>query len=410
MSERPAPPRVETSAWFRPKAFLLGLALGLALCSALARAVSHRGYHEVFTRFHPVISPEAQYFPTLEEMCGIVRMRCRPEQVLVVVGGNSVFEGVGQPAEKLWTAELQRLLGERFVVVNFAFRGALCTDGGAVVAEALRKEYPRQIYVANSVPFMAPLPFGLEPYRYLFWEARGRGALEAFAPRDNMVEHYEHDYFNRGMYFERWGRESLDRVLRFRDLWNWVGYEYLFTIKNPVTPHLPQATWARRRFPDEEPDFELTPVSGRFLPQNREAEMRIVRAFSEHFYQRDPRGGWRPIAAGRIEFDVVAKAAIPDDLKARTLIMLSRNSPVYLKQLTPDELRREDIVYAEGAAAWRKQGYEAADYGRDYDDADFGDRTHLAASGGRKLAGTVAGLVQTMSGRLGYLRNPSDRP
>jgi len=410
MSDQPAKPRVEKSAYFRPTTFLVGFALGLVLCSAVARVVSRRGYHEEFTRFFPVISPEAQYFPTLEEMCGIVRMRCRPDQVLVIVGGNSVFIGVGQPVNRMWTAELQRLLGERFVVINFAFRGALCTDGGAVVAEALRREFPRQVYVANAVPFGPPAPYGILPYRYLFWEARSRGLLESFAPRDELVEDFEHREFSWGTRFEHWGKEWLDRAIRFRDLWNWVGYRYLFTIENPVTPHLPQAVWARKRFADLEPDFEAMPFGERFSPGIRDAEMKIVRGFSAFSCFRDFHGAWRPRPIVRLDFERVAKGAIPDDLKARTLIMLSRNSPYYLRQLTADEARREDAAYRGGIEAWRGAGYEAEDYGRNYDDADFGDRTHLAASGGRKLAVQVADRVRAISDKLGYLGQASPNP
>jgi lysophospholipase L1-like esterase len=410
MSDQPPNPGIEKSVFFRPRAFLLGLVAGLTLCSTIARVASHQGYHEAFTRFFPQISPEAQYYPTLEEMCGIVRMRCRPDQVLVIVGGNSIFNGVGQPAAKMWTVELQRQLGEGFVVVNFAFRGALCTDGGAVVAEALRKEYPRQVYVANAAPFTPPAPYGIEPYRYLFWEARSRGLLESYPPRDEMVEEFERTGFTWGNRFDLWGKDWLDRVLRFRDLWNLVGYEYLFTIANPITPHLPQAVWARKRFADVEPDFEAMPLGDRFRPENRDVEMRIVRGFSEGSCVRDRRGAWRPKTLVRIQFEEVARGAVPDDLKARTLIMLSRNCPYYLRQLTADERLRDDAAYRDGAAAWRKAGYEAADYGRDYDDADFGDRTHLSASGGRKLALQVSEHIQEIARKLGYLNQQPPKP
>jgi hypothetical protein len=402
MSDPAAKPTIERSGAFRPLAFLLGLGLSLVLCSATARVVSRRGYHTTFTRFHTVLSPAGQYYPTLEEMCGIVRMRCRPGQILVIVGGNSVFEGVGQPAAKLWTAELQRLLGARYVVVNFAFGGALCTDGGARVAEVLRREYPRQIYVANTAPFNVPFPYGIEPYRYLLWEARSRGLLEAYRPRDAVVDRFVIDDFNLGGRFELRGKGWLDRVLRFRDFWNWVGYDYLFTIENPLTPSLPKLLWPRSKFPDDEPDFDSRPLRERYSPANREAEMKIVRAFSGHFYEKDSGGDWRPIPKLRQEFETMAKAAFPDDQKPRTLIMLSRNSPVYLRQLTADEVRREDAAYRDGVEAWREAGYQSGEYGRDFKDVDFGDRTHLAASGGRKLAATVADRVRAMASSLGY--------
>jgi hypothetical protein len=401
---------LDRSWFFRPTTFLAGLVAGLALCSAVARRVSHRGYHDAFTRFTPVLSPEGQYYPTLEEMCGIARERCRPDQVLVIVGGNSIFNGVGQPAEKLWTVELQRLLGGRFVVLNFAFRGALCTDGGAVVAEALRGEYPRQVYVANALPFGQPLAYGADPYRYLFWEALRSGRLEDFAPRGERVAWVEAHQYTWAELFELWGRDEMDRALRFRDLWNWVGYERYFTIPSPVTPTLPEATWARRRFADAEPDFEATPVADRFRPEFRDAEMKIVRGFSERSYERGAGGGWRLKPSVRAEFAQLAKAAFPDDLKGRTLIMLSRNNPFYVGQLSADELLRDSAAFRDAVEEWRRAGYEASDYGSGFEPADFGDRTHLSASGGRKLAGQVAGLVTEITRKRGYLQKDPPTP
>ena len=389
-------------AIFRPGFFLAGLVLGLAVFALTARVVSHRGYHDTFTRFHVRLSPEAHYYPTVEEMCGIVRARCRPDQVLVIVGGNSIFHGVGQPADRMWTVELQRLLGDRYCVINFAFRGALCTDGGAVVAEVLRHEFPRQIYVANSSPFSPPAPQGIEPYRYLFWEARSLGLLEDFGPRNALVTAFEHHDLTPAQRFEISGSGLLDRVLRYRDFWNWIGYRYFFTIQNPHTPDLPQAVWARDKFSDQENDFDSFPFTQRFRPELLEAEMSIVRGFSQLFYAKDDSGRWQLKPAVRADFLQLAHAAVPDDLKSRTLIMLSRNSPYYLKNLTADELAREDLAYHDAVAAWQEAGYAAGDYGRDFAEPDYGDRTHLTVAGGRKLAHVVAKEIQAMVQSLGY--------
>jgi len=60
-----------------------------------------RDHYPRFTRFIPAISPEVSYYPTVAEMCAIVRARHRPGQVLVIVGGNSIFYGSGQPADQM---------------------------------------------------------------------------------------------------------------------------------------------------------------------------------------------------------------------------------------------------------------------------------------------------------------------
>ena len=290
------------------------------------------------------------------------------------------------------------------MVVNFAFRGALCTDGGAIVAEALRKEYPHLIYVANTSPFGAAAPFGTEPYRYLFWEARSRGVLESFGLRDFALKDFASHQMGAGERFDVWARASLDRVLRFRDLWNYIGFTYFFTIPNPATPHLPEATWPRSRLADTENDFDAFPFEQRFRPDIRTAEMKIVRGFSWSYYEQGPDGAWRVKPTELERYDFAVRAAFPDDLKPRTLIMLSRNCRLYLDQLTPSELARDDQAYLDCAALWQKYGYSCAEYGRNYEPADFGDRTHLTAEGGLKLAADVAERVRALAVKLGYTK------
>ena len=223
----------------------------------------------------------------------------------------------------MWTLELQkRQLGDGYAVGSTPglSRGPLHRQAAPSWRESLRKRvYPRQIYVANSAPFTPPAPYGtLEPYRrYMFWEARAAaGVLRAFSfrPRDALVSDYESEHMAWGERFGIWGREWLDRALRFRDLWNWVGYTHFFTIENARTPHMMQAVWPRRDFDDQEPDFEDTPVDDRFRPSYNDAiEMKITRAFSGHFFFKDWKGNWRPDPApARVDFeDNFARGAVP---------------------------------------------------------------------------------------------------
>jgi hypothetical protein len=90
--------------------------------------------------------------------------------------------------------------------------------------------------------------------------------------------------------------------------------------------------------------------------------------------------------------------------------MLSRNNPFYVGLLSADERLRDSAAFRDAVAEWRKAGYEACDYGSGYDPADFGDRTHLSAAGGRKLAGQVAGLILEIAGKRGYLQKEPPPP
>lgn len=395
----------ETPAPFRPWLFLLGVALGLAACAGAGHWAARHHSHPNFTRFASRISPEGNYYPTLDEMCNVVRERMTAGKILVIVGGNSIFHGVGQPADRVWTLELQRLLGERFVVVNLALRGAGIVDGGAIVSEVLRDEFPQLIYVANTSPWSLPHPAGQEPYVYLMREARARGLLADLPGRDELLADFRRRALSWSDYLQMLGVAHSDRVLRYRDLWNWVGFNWYFSVPSPLTPTGSLATVARGRIPDEELDFAEIPASVRFRPEVFEPEMRIVRGFSSTYLAANGSGGWslRPDVAEN--FRAVAGAAMPDWLKRRTLVMLSRNSPHYTRQLTPEERERDELAYATSLEAWRAAGYHAQDYGRDFSPLDFGDRTHLTTAGGRKLAAVVAAELRTLGRQLNYLTN-----
>lgn len=392
------------SLWFRPRLFLAGLALGIVGCVGLGHYVTRHDYHAGFTRFHPRISPESSYYPTVDEMCAIVRARCRPDQILVIVGGNSILNGVGQPADQLWTLELQRLLGDKYAVINLAFRGALATDGGAVIAEVLRKEFPRQIYIANMQPMGDLHGLGLETYQFIFWEAHARGLLEDYAPREKLIEDFRRSTEAPPNLRELMLVAHADGVLRFRDLWNWVGYQHVFTVSSFYTPNFPRLLTARKHLRDEERDYEEMPFisPARFGAEKEPAEMAITRGFTSGFYEKDAQGEWSLLPATRNTFTVAAQTGFPDSLKARTLLVVSRNAPFYRKKLTADELLRDDQGYRDTVALLESLGYRAMEYGKDFAETDYGDRTHLTVSGGKKLAAMVAAKVEETARQQGY--------
>jgi hypothetical protein len=385
--------------------FFLGLFAGLGALSWLGWRDGHADFHPNYVRIYPAISPETNYYPTLDEMVSIVRARCRRDQILVIVGGNSILEGVWQPAADLWSAHLQELLGDRYCVVNLAFRGGSPTDGGAVVAEVLRKEFPRQILVANEAPFNGVESFAHEPYRYIFWQAYFRGRLMHDDARSQHISEYLWNTHQRAVFMESAASAWLDRALNYRDFWNRVCFEDFCTVPSILGDYIPKMLAPRRTFKDEEPDaYDPAFQSRKYAAASLEAEMSIVRGMTAQFYGKAPNGSWVLSWAVHRKMARMYREAFPAALIPRTLILLSQNSPYYRRRLTPQERERDELGYRDCVSLWRGAGYAAMEYGRDFTDDDFGDRTHLSKTGGRKLAEALAPEVRSLAQSLSYLQ------
>ena len=390
--------------FLRPWTLLAGFVLGLGLMTWAGRTVIQRDLHPNDVRFHPMIAPDSQYEPTMGEMRAFVRARCRPDQILVIVGGNSILLGVGQPADRVWTKRLQEILGDRYAVVNLAFRGSSPTDGGAFVAESLREEFPRQIYLANVAALQAADAIGIESYRFIFFDAYYKGLLLPWAPRDQQLKTYLADPAHQAARMERRLGAQADAVLHYRDFWNWWSATKFFTFATPFQPNPKLAYKPRGYFRDEENDYEGTPFEDRFTPATIANDQVIARAYSAAGYSPNTTGGWRLAPAARQQFLDYAKSAFPDQLKPRTLILISRNSPFYTQKLEPDLRARDDQAVQDTIAGYEHLGYAALDTGKGYTIEDYGDRTHLTSTGGAKLAAVTATKIQALATQLGYVK------
>ena len=404
MSDPTHPPAPAPRPFFKPWTLLLGFVAGLALLASAGRTVIKKDLHPGMVRFHPMIAPDSQYEPTMGEMRAFVRARCRPDQILVIVGGNSILLGVGQPADRVWTKRIQEILGDRFAVVNLAFRGSSPTDGGAFVAESLRDEFPRQIYIANVAALQAADAIGIEAYRFIFFDAYYKKLLLPWAPRDQQFKDYLTEPAFHTARFERRLGAQIDSVLNYRDFWNWWSATKFFTFATPYQPDPSLAYRARAKFTDQETDYDTLPFDQRFSPSVIANDTIIARAYSANGYAKNAAGEWQLADGAREQFLRFATNAFPDPLKPRTLILVSRNSPFYTRQLGPDLQARDEVAIRDTLAGWEKLGYAALDSGRDYKPEDFGDRTHLTSSGGAKLAAVVAPKIEALALKLGYLK------
>jgi hypothetical protein len=371
------------SSWILLAGILLGF-LGATWQGHLAAGYSKP---DNFKRFHQRISPDTIYFPPYAMLETLALARWQPGKTLVIIGGNSILNGVGQPADELWSTRLQELLGDSYVVVNLAFRGAAPTQGAALVAESLLRRGLPVLYVANTNPAAAAgrAPGGASGYFY--WQALEQDRLASFVARDQSIrlwldalspaEKQQQAEEHLGARLEPW--------FRHQSLWHHVGYRHFFTVWNFV---LAGDSWQpRASFPDNEPHAQPPDLRFRqFLPE----EMAIVRSFSASLAVPDAAGGWLLEAGNRQRLADDIEASFLPALRPRSLILLSQNAPYYRARLTPAEQARDACVYAACAQIWRDHGIACDIVGTDFAPEDFIDRAHLSGDGGQKVAQIVA--------------------
>lgn len=347
-----------------------------------------------FGRFHQRISPDTAYYPPYAMLETLALARWHPGQTLVIIGGNSVLNGVGQPEDELWSQRLQEQLGDAYVVVNLALRGAAPTQGGALVAEALLARGLPVIYVTNTQPVNSTGQAPGGPYGYLYWQARALHRLLPFAPRDENIprwlearplpEQHQQEEERRGARLEPW--------FRHQSLWHHVGYRHFFTVWNFVLrgdPFQPRA-----RFPDNEP--RAIPVADRFQHYLAE-EMAIVRGHSASLAVADASGHWRLEEGYRQRLGADIDQSFVPALRPRTLVLLNQNAPYYRERLSPAERERDELVYAACAEIWREHGFACVIAGMDFAPGDYIDRAHLSGEGGLKLAFLVADEIRRLN-------------
>jgi hypothetical protein len=382
-----------------PVLLFIGIVGGFSLMVLAGSWAGKQNLFVAYERNYPLISPEGYFYPSLNNLTELVSHVASKRKILVLVGGNSVFLGVGQKKEQLWTKELQRDLGSDFAVVNLAFRGAELTEMGAIVAEVLSNRYPRLVYVTSETsPMRMELSGAGRPYEYLYWQAQASGKLgkTTLSSKEGHLIGANHA---REPLTEAELRGYLDYWSHASDLWNYIGYNYVFTVFNFIK-YPPEHFFEARRN-SEDLVGELPPIPQRFTFQ--EQSMQIVRSLFQFSVEKSAGG---ELGIKTTVFDAFmrdARGAFPDAFKPRTLILLAYNAPYFSDQLSQDEHAAYEFAFSQGKSCLQKAGYHAVLIGPDLTNEDFADRVHLAASGGQKMARDTAPEIRAMAVQLGYL-------
>jgi alginate O-acetyltransferase complex protein AlgI len=370
----------------QPSFLFIGVLLGFSICCLAGRYPQTHPIYKDFLRFHQAINPESAFYPTASQVRTLADATLPKDKIIVIIGGNSVFLGLKQNADEVWTFELQKLLGDRFAVLNLGMPNGTATGISAVTFEMLAKSHPRSIYAFSQIPLGLIPADGGDTYRYFFWDAYYKGLIDFSPDRLRLVQE------NRGSELRTPdGQEMhigafLDSYVNADDLWTWVGYRWLWTVwsdKTAATPFKP-----RRLYQDEHDNPEFPPTNPYLNP--------LAEKPANHQYRdmvlihgdaiiADPLA-WTPC------MDTEANV-VPADLRGRTIACLHWFNPWTSFALNKDDLAAQDFCYESAYQTFLADGYHSMEFGKNYPGEEYADGTHLNATGGRHLARQLAPLI-----------------
>jgi len=365
-----------SSAAFRALSFTLGFLMAVVSCSLIGRQMSAQNIFHDFGRFHTRISPESFFQPTAREVLALAKDVLEKSKVNVIFGGSSVFYGVGQPQGQTLADNLRRELGSDYRVINLAMRGGNVSGIAELTAEMLLREQYRVVYLSDIAVAGSVEPIGQGPYQYFYWDARARHLLLDWLPRDTEADN-------------SWLSEpvlsaSLNRYLFFVELWNTIGYNYLFTVYSRV---IPGPFWEpRKNLTDNEID---PPDVARY--RNVELELQLLSQF-----RKIPESSvWQNIGT-------LLEVALPEEVRRSTLLAVCENSPWLLDQSTAQVRENRKLMREMTLARINEVGAAGLISCDGFEKNDYIDRVHLSINGALKIAPRLAGKVREVAQKNGW--------
>jgi hypothetical protein len=387
-------PYIAKSPSFRPIVFFVGILIGFISCAIAGRIVANRNSFENFQRFHTYLNPTTFFYPTVSQMVSLVEAKTSPEQTIVILGGNSIFYGLGQNSNELWSIELQKALGPHYAVFNFALPQALPFEGAYWAAESLLKRHRKVIYATVSLPGLVGTPFGSDVYGYAYWDARDKHLACHDLARDVAVDEQlaNLDDKEKLKISELRLRSKLDSLFYFEDLWNTLGYTNIFTVWTAQTAANPLK--ARKEYYSE--SFFPPPVKDRF---NSDFDFGSVRTYCKSYFEMNTCTPRQSFWTKKLQ-DMTVLTPFP--FKRNCLVFVATHVPAYLDRLMPVEKSREQLASSLSVEYWKRAGYFSTSLRGKLLSQDFLDSRHLVASGGKKVASIVASEIISRSCALKY--------
>lgn len=389
--------------FLRPKYFVIGIFVGFVLCCFIGYTISKKARFQHFTRFILPIQPQTQYYPISHELLETAKHDVHRDKILVVVGGSSIFRGTGQNPHELWTLELQRLLGDKFKVINYAIDQASFTSFGAVAFRILREHYPKIIFTSTCQQTGSGPLDGIDIYNYFFWDAYYKKLFHPEKFEAEKISKIRKDQIMTPKGLEQHILSYLDSFFYFRNLWNWLGYHLGNTVWSDALARKP--FHARHHYEDLDNPYlknqveETTRDMSRFkIITKRETDM--VNGMVD-LANKKLKMSNNVLSMLRQNYD----DAFPKPYRSNILCVITTENPHMLSALPIKTQQGYWAIINQFRSLLENLGYYALDVGKDFSSTDYADEGHFLATGGKKIAEQVANKIKYIAFAKGYYLN-----
>ncbi len=335
------------SRFLQPLPFFFGIVIGFFACCAAGSVCTGISTFDELSRFDLYVCPYTNYYPTANQMVNFIEKHARPDQIIVIVGGNSVFKGFGQKPNDLWTEKLRNILGDHYFIVNYAFEGTAPFEGGYWTAEALTKRGKKVIYVTNaeSTKVGGPVGFNLAS---MFFDYRSHDMMLPFKERDDYLTTLGRNELNafRDRVLELNLSKTIDRLTNSSDLWNYVSYHYFNTMWTGYTKTV---------FPPRKSYGYAAPFHSIMDEETCKAFRQGLIDNNQHFAEQDKNGQWVPTLAGWYTQEFDMKVLTAPEMRDHCIIFITCINPKLIDSLTKIEKERHLALYKISQKVWAKK-------------------------------------------------------
>jgi len=342
-------------------AFMAGLFTALMILGSLGHSLGGKNYYSGVSRFGQWLSADANHFPTLFSLLNWAEAQSSENKTFVVVGGSSIFHGVGQREPLSMPARLQGILGDNYIVLNLATRGGQAVGPGLVVASELERRGYKVWFVSDYVPEMEVL-LKNDYSNYILWSAFFNEMTAAGEEIPKNLDTSGFDKFETLMF--------LDKHLRFVDLFNFISAN---VVKMNYSPFFADfSLQPLLSYPDTE-----TGRAGDFVPAYVENDQNLVSSL------------WSDASSySRLEKFRSSLEILSSFKSDRVLLVECRNAPMYtdraLRFLPSWEARiSKSEQEVDNLGFLNMRGCD------DLENRDYVDRVHLPESGALVLADRI---------------------